>query len=133
MLNRAAESDGNDRPDYCSLIDRLAQESREWADAELVLARIELAGLRAQLVRKAVFAAVGVLAALCVFMALTQAGILLLAPLMGSAGLAALAVALAFALVAAVCVLAMRRVPQVPRESLVFRWFAPKRGEGEGS
>lgn len=126
MLKHAHESEENDRPDFNRLIDTLLKESRGWAEAEVALARIELAELKAGIIKAALLAGLGFAAGLGAIFALSQAAIVLLAPHAGGAGMAAAAVAVFFALAAVAAVLALRSALSWRRESIFFRWLGAR-------
>lgn len=132
MLKHSDDSPSAERPEISRLLQRLASESRAWAEAEARLARLELSGLKAQLTKLAIMAALGIAAALCMFLALTQAMIGAVAQLSGNVVIAALAVAFVFALLAVLCALGARRFMVWRTESIFFRWLGSRSADGGG-
>lgn len=122
MLKPPDETAEAERPELGRLIDRLGKDAREWAAAELALARVELAELKVRAVRAGIFAAVALAALICFLMAMTVAGIALLAPHAGGAGVAALVVAVLLGCVFTASLLGLRRALAWRRESIFFRW-----------
>lgn len=123
MLRHADDSGEGERIDYGRLLERLAQDGRQWAEAELTLARIELSSLKSLVLRIAILAAIALAAMVCALVALSQAAIAGLASVVGSAGLAALLVALLLAAVAAIALWAMRAAMSWRAESIFLRWL----------
>jgi uncharacterized membrane protein YqjE len=130
MLKSSDDMQAGERPDMSQLLERLAQESRAWADAEVTLAQIELAELKAQAMRAAGFAAIGLAALICTMLALTEAGIALLGPYVSSMGIAALVMAAILAVITAACAYSARRAVAWRTESMFFRWLGSKPERG---
>lgn len=122
MLRHADET-REDRPEISRLLERLTAESRGWAEAELVLARLELQELKRQAISAAVYAVLGFAAVFAALAALTQAAIALLAPYVDGPGVAALIVAVVLVLLVVACALALRNALSWRTESIFFRWF----------
>ena len=134
MLKHADERHDRRRPEISELLERLTGDSRSWIEAELALARVEMNELKAQAVRAAAFAVIGFAAVLCALLALSQAGIALLAPYVGGAGIAALVVCGLFVVLVIASVLGLRGVFSWQTESIFFRWFGhqPPREDTRG-
>ena len=130
MLNRSNDVDAGDRPDIGRLLERLARESRDWAEAEMTLARLELTELKLQALRAAGFAAIGFAFALCALLALTEAAIDALSRLVATPSAAALMVAVILALAAIACGLGARRTVAWRSESLFLRWLGLRASDG---
>lgn len=130
MLNHSDDNETRERPEISRLLERLAQESRQWAEAEVTLAQVELAQLKAQVLRAALFAGLGFAAMLCAVVALTLAATDALSRHVMAPGLAALAVAVALALAAAAFAMMARRAVSWHSESLFFRWLGSRPGPG---
>ena len=130
MLNRSNDVDAGDRPDIGRLLERLARESRDWAEAEMTLARLELTELKLQALRAAGFAAIGFAFALCALLALTEAAIDALSRLVATPSAAALMVAVILALAAIACGLGARRTVAWRSESLFLRWLGSRPSDG---
>ena len=126
MLKNSEETQAADTPELGRLLVRLMQESRDWAEAEARLARIELSVLRAQAVRMAALAAAAAAALLCMMLALTEAMIAALKHVVAGEGLAALIVAIGFAAVGVLCSVLARHSLAWRTESLFFRWFGSR-------
>lgn len=131
MLKHSDDVDAGDRPDIGRLLERLARESREWAEAEMTLARIELAELKLQALKAAGLAAIGFAFALCALLALTEAAIDAMSRVVATPFTAALIVAVILALVAIGCGLGARSAMAWRTESLFFRWLGSRPGDGE--
>ena len=126
MLKHSDDSEVGERADIGSLLQRLAQEGRDWAEAEAALARIEIAELKKRVVKTAVLAGLAGGAVLCMMLALTQALITSLSGMITSVGGAALVVAGLFAVIAAVFLVAARRAVVWRTESIFFRWLGAR-------
>lgn len=130
MVTHRDESHGSGRPEISALFERLSSDGRDWAEAELALARAELGELRNQAMRAALFAAMGFAAVFCAMSALSQAGIALLTPHVSSEGVAALIVFVALVLLVIASGLALRRSISWRTESIFFRWFGAGASRG---
>jgi uncharacterized membrane protein YqjE len=130
MLKSATDPETRSRPEITQLIDRLLTDGRRWASAEAEVAKLELADLKSRAIRAVIFAILAFAAALCALVALSQAGIAFLAPVVGSVGLAALAVAGLLLVVVAVCVFVMRSALSWRTGSIFFRWFTRRPSAG---
>lgn len=125
MLMHADEHVDGGRPGISELLGRLGADGRDWAEAELAMARLELGELRSHAMRMVLFAAVAFAAVFCAMVALSQAGIAALTPYAGEA-LSALTVAGLLAIVVVLCVLALRQSFSWRTESIFFRWFGQR-------
>jgi hypothetical protein len=105
------------------LLDRLSNDGRSWADAEVTLARAEVRELKQQAIRAAGFAVVGVAAVFSAMLALTQAGIALLSPHVGGEGFAALTVTGLLGALVILCFYLMRNSISWQADSILLRWF----------
>ncbi len=123
MLDHAADTDRTVRPDLSDLIERLSRDGKRWADAEMTMARIELSDLKSQVAKALCFAVLGFAAAFCALVALSQAGIAVLTPVVNDVGIAAVLVAGVMILLAVLSFLGMRRALSWETESIFFRWF----------
>lgn len=124
MLKTASEAETVTRPDIAELIQRLSDDSRRWAEAELRLARIELRDLRNNAVRAVAFAIVAFAAAFCALVVLSQAAVVFLAPVVGGYGWAAMVVAGVLLVIVAISVMVLRSSMSWKADSLFFRWFS---------
>jgi uncharacterized membrane protein YqjE len=125
MLKHSDDTQPGERPEISRLLERLARESREWAEAETALARIELDELKAQALKAVIFAVVAFAAVICTLLALTEALIAFLAPHV-SAGIAALIAVAVFAILAVACAFAAKRAVNWRTESIFFRWLGSR-------
>lgn len=123
MQNHGDHIAAGKRPDFGQLFERLTTQGREWAEAEVSLARLELAELKSQALKAAGLAAIALGALICVMIALMQAGIAALLPHVPAPGLAGLIVAIVFALIAAGCGIAAWTAVSWRTESVFFRWL----------
>lgn len=128
MLKGATGSSPNPRIEISQLAEKLLADGRRWASAETQVARLELADLKNRVIRAAAWAMLALVSSLCAMIALSQAGIALLATLLGSTGVASLAVSGLLLLVAGIAVIAIRKTLSWQTESIFFRWFT--RGSG---
>lgn len=122
------------RKPIVTLLVELANDIRQWAEAELLLARAELDDLRRRLVMVAILA--GAVAVLCItaLIVLVQAGVSALAVYLGSEAIAGLVVGVALLVLAGICIAVMRRNLNWKADSLLFSWLAGakpnRRGDG---
>lgn len=123
MLKHSDESHEGERPEIRALLERLTADGREWADAELALARAELGELKRQAIKAIVFALLGFAAVFCTLVVLSQAGIAFLTPYVDGVGVAALIVGVVLLLFVLLSFLVMRRSFTWRTESILFRWF----------
>ena len=123
MLKHADEMQETPRPDIRHLFERLSAETRDWAEAEIVLARAELNALKRQAIRAAIFAALAFAAVFCALWAFSLAGIVFLAPHVDGPGVAALLVGCVLLVILALSVLAVRNAISWHTESVFFRWL----------
>lgn len=121
MLKQNDDSDTRERPPIEGLLERLLQEGRDWAAAEAALARVGLADAKRRTLRMIAFAAVAFAAALCMVIALAEAAIAALAAEL-SLPLAAVVVALAFAVIAGGCGIAAWKVVDGRKFALLRHW-----------
>lgn len=121
MLESAIEPETASRPGIVNLIRRLKHETRAWVEAEVTLASIELGELRSRVLRLVISATIGFAAVFSALVVLTQAGVAVLAPLVGSVPLAALIVAAALVVLIAVCVWRIRSALSWQAESMFLR------------
>lgn len=133
MLKHSDESHEGERPEIRALLERLSADGRDWAEAELTLAKLELGELKRQAIRAIAFALLGLAAAFCMLVAFSQAGIALLAPYVDGTGVAALIVGLVLLLFVAISFLVMRRSFTWRTESMLFRWFGRRPANGARS
>ncbi|MFN4140852.1 phage holin family protein [Aestuariivirga sp.] len=124
MLKQREETREVDRADIGALLQRLAADGRNWAEAEVTLARTELGELKAQAIRAVAFAMLGFAAGFCFLVVLSQAGIAFLAPLVGNTGVAALIVSAVLLALVGACFMVLRSAIAWRTESIFFRWFA---------
>jgi hypothetical protein len=129
MLKHAEAAGEGKRPHIRSLLERLSEDGRSWAEAELALGRIELAALKRQLRRGAIAAVLALLTGFCALVLLSQAAILFMAPVVGGTAQAALAIGGALALIALLAVLVLRSSLQWRTESIFFRWLRQRPAE----
>ncbi|WP_421696062.1 phage holin family protein [Aestuariivirga sp.] len=133
MLNQADAPHDSGRPGISELFERLGADGRDWAEAELALARAELGELKSQAMRAAVFASIAFAATFCAMVALTQAGIAVLTPLLGSEALAALIVGIVLVLLVIASAFSLMRCFSWRTESIFFRWFGGPSSHGGGA
>lgn len=126
MLDHTGDTVSGQRPDIKDVLERFAADGKRWASAELRLASLEAREMKARTLRAAVAAGIGFAAAFCLLSALTQAGIVFMTPVFGSAGWAALVTAGLLALVIAICAWFIRNALRFEGESLLFRWFVAR-------
>ncbi len=128
MLKGATGANPNPRIEISRLIEKLMADGRRWASAESEVAKLELVDLKNRVIRAAAWAMLALSSGLCALIALSQAGIALLTPVLGSTGLAALVVTGLLLAIAAIAIMAMRKTLSWQTESIFFRWFT--RGSG---
>lgn len=133
MLKHSDEVHEGERPEIRALLARLSADGREWAEAELALARAELGELKRQAIRVIASALLGLAAVFCALAVLSQAGIAFLTPYVDGAGVAALIVGIALILLVILSFLLMRRSFTWRTESLFFRWFGRRPSDGARS
>lgn len=133
MLKHADEMQESTRPDIRQLLERLTADGRGWAEAEFALARTELNALKAQAIRAASFAVIGIASVFCALAAFSQAGIAFLTPHVDSAGVAALIVGSVFLVLVAGSALLIRNALSWRTQSVFFRWFGGRSSGGPGS
>lgn len=119
------------RKSIVTLLMELANDIRQWAEAELSLARAELDDLRRRLILVAIFAGLAVVLCITALIVLVQAGVAALAVYLGSAAVAGLVVGVALLVLAGICIVVMRRNLAWNADSVLFRWLAQgRRGDG---
>lgn len=112
------------RKSVVTLFLELAHHIREWAMAELTLARVELNVLRRRLVMVAILAVVAVVVLLTSLIILAQTGVSALALYFGSEIGAGLTVGVMLLLLAGICLVVMRRLLTWQADSVLFSWLA---------
>lgn len=123
MLKHSDDTAPADRADLGGLLERFTRDSRDWAEAEARLARLELAGLKAQAMKAALLGGLAGAAILCTMFALMQGLIVVLSSMIGSVAIASLVAALVFAALAGGCAVAARRIVTWRSESILLRWL----------
>lgn len=123
MRDTAGRRHDKDSPDIRRLIDRLVEDARAWAGAELAVADIALREIKVRALRLAAWCGVAGAAFLCVLITLSQALVTLLRPFAGEAG-AALLLSLGFALAGAGALVVAGRQMR-GSGSLLRRWLGP--------
>ena len=132
MLDPRTATEEGHRPDVMRLLDRLSNDGRRWADAEVTLARAEIGEFKAQAIRAAAFAILGFAAMFCALLALTLAAIAFLSPYVGGEGFGALIVMIFLVLLVILSFQLMRKAMSWRAESIFFRWFAARPPAGSG-
>lgn len=115
------------RKSIVTLVLELLNDIRQWAEAELTLARTELDDLRQRLILVAILAVVAVVILLTAVIVLAQTGVAALAIYLGSEVYAGLAMGVVLIALAGICLLAMRRQLSWKADSVLFRWLAQGR------
>lgn len=133
MLRHSDGAQGEERPEFRTLLEQLAADGRSWADAELALAKVEMGELRRQAVKALVLLMLGFSAVFSSLVVLSQAGVAFLTPYVGSAEVAALIVGVGLLLLVGVLLLVMRNAFTWRAESIFFRWFGQKPSSGPRS
>lgn len=133
MLKHSDEAQQGERPEIRALFERLSADGRSWAEAELELAKVEIGELKRQAVKALVLAVLALAAVFCSLVVLCQAGIALLTPHVGSAGLAALILGGVLMMAIVLLLLGMRRALSWRTESIFFRWFGHSPSSGARS
>lgn len=120
------------RKPIVTLLLELTNDIRQWAEAELSLARAELDDLRHRLMMVAIFAGLAVAMCITALIVLVQAGVAALAVYLGSEALAGLVVGATLLVLAGVCIVIMRRNLSWKADSVLLSWLAGRDRNGRG-
>lgn len=127
MPNKTKQSRVTGRPGLGALLQEVVEAGRNWAEAELALARTELDDLRRRCVAALILAGVALAALLTALVVLAQTGVAIMTLYLGSEMAGGAAVGALLLLLAALCVMLMMRMVRWRAESPLFHWLTPRR------
>jgi hypothetical protein len=123
MPRNTKQVDAPSRADIGELLHRATAQGRLWVEAEMTLARTELADLRRRCIAAAIFAVMAIATMLCALIILAEAGVAAAAQYLGSEIGGGVAIGALFLAVACGCAMVTGRMFDWRPESLLFRWM----------
>ncbi len=123
MPRNTKQVDAPSRADIGELLHRATAQGRLWVEAEMTLARTELADLRRRCIAAAIFAVMAIATMLCALIILAEAGVAAVAQYLGSEIGGGVAIGTLFLVVACGCAMVTGRMFDWRPESLLFRWM----------
>lgn len=130
MLKHTDEMEDGSRPEIRQLLEQLSADGRDWAEAEVEMARTELGELKGQAIKAASFAIIGFAAVFCALVVFSQAAVAFLTPYVDGPGVAALIVGGVLLVLVVMSFLVMRSAFSWRTESIFFRWFGRRSPHG---